>query len=460
MVVVIAMAASGCARARATLPPDASRQPDLGPVEMKPEEPIRTSINQGKIPADLSTVRASYTAESQEPPADDPPPEPPPAPPRALPPRAGPTPPPGGGPAPSSAPVSASADAIPLRTSPGLEPGKPAARTAAIVGGTVITFRELKTALCRALKCKPHDLEQIPPKELNQMAKDTLDRLIDNALILQEAKREFGKKPKQWEMLTEFALKPWGDREIPSMLRVEKVEDEFALARKLEERGESLDDLKAAFLEENMAREVVMIRVRERVERPGKPDLDAFYAKHKNDPEFQRDPKVTWHEILIPAKTPAELPAARKKAESVRARLLAGEDFAKIAKAESAGATAAKGGAWETAPDGYPVPGVNAALAALAPGQVSAPIEGPRGVHLVRVTSRRKGGAAPFVEIQKQIAERLFQERFSDQVAAYLKKLRERTPVSSPMFEGTATAPTVVQENAKADPDARKASGR
>lgn len=465
VVVVLAMAASGCARDQLSLPPSPMRPPEPAPAEAAPSEPIPTSINQGKIPSDLSTVRASHTVESPgpaaepdpaaEPPSQQPSPSPPPP---ALPPRAGLADPPAQTPGPDAAPSSGSSDAIPLRIGTGLDPGKPAARTAAIVGGTVITYRELKAALCHNLNCKPHDLEQIPRDQLNQMAKDTLDHLIDRALLLQEARKGM-KKPQQWAMFREYVEKSWHEHEIPPMLKKERVEDEFALARTLEARGESLDDLKTTFLETTMARQLMMMRVQEKVEQPGLPELQEYYAKHRDDPAFHREAQVKWHEVLLAARTPAERAAARKKADALRARLLAGETFEAIARAESAGATASKGGAWETTPEAYAVPAVNAALATLPPGQISAPIEGPKGVHLVRVTSRRQSGAASFVEVQGEIATKLFQQRYSAQVEAYLKKLRDSTSISSPLFEGTATAPTAVQEKGKTDAAATRASG-
>ncbi len=470
VIVVFAMAfvSCGCARARSAMPPDPTRKADPGPVEMAPIEPIKASINEGKIPHDLDTVRASYEVE-QDPTAPlpaGPSLEPfAPAAPSSLPPRDGPSarplqvPPalPSGATAPEAA--RAEGDPPPLKTSPSLDPGKPAARTAAMVGGTVITFRELKKELCRRMKCKPSDLAEVPRDDLNAMAKQTLDDLIDRVMILQEAKREIGKKPANWSLFTEHFEKQFAEKELPSLLRQEKVADEFELARKLDGRGESLDDAKTAFIEEAMAREMVMLRVHPMVERPGKPELDAYYLAHRNDPIFHRDALIVWHEILIAPREKEDKPAMRKRAEAIRARVLAGEDFRKLAQSESAGATAAKGGLWETAPNGYAVPAVNQVLNGLQPGQISGLIEGPRGLHLVRLTSRRKEGPATFVEVQKQIGDMLFQERFSKHVTTYLKKLRERTAISSPLFEGTESAPTTVQEKSPTDPQATRTSG-
>ncbi|MDB5349513.1 MAG: parvulin-like peptidyl-prolyl isomerase [Planctomycetota bacterium] len=442
----------GCARARSALPPSPTEVQEPA-VELTPLEPIKASINQGKIPADLGTVRASYVVEPEpaheNAPAvsesDDLPKPPPPSAPAAA--------------NRPDTPSTPGADAIPLRTSPGLDPGPRAALTAARVGDTVITYRELEFAICFRLKCKLRELQDIKresPEQANMMARDTLETLIDRTLILQEERRR--RKPQQWTTFADYVDKIWREKELTAMCRKAGVEDEFSLRKKMESQGESLDDHHEAYKTETMARELLMIQIQPKVGKPGKRDMEKYYHEHRKQPEYHRDAQVKWQEILIPIAKPSDLASAQKTAAIVRNRLLSGEDFAKVAKATSSGATADRGGTWETSPGGYPVPAVNAALATLPPGQISAPIEGPKGIHLVRVESRRPAGPVPFsdTKIQKQIAETLFQERFSAQIDSYLKELRSRSSITSPLFEGTSTAPAVVQEKAKTDGEAKR----
>ena len=462
MIVMLAIATTGCARDVASFPPRIVGPPEIPDVEPPPGGPPRASLNQGKIPADPSTVRASYVPESipdaeepSTPPASPVEPPPPPSDP-ASPPKIATT-----TPTAARAEASAGSDAMPLRTSANLDPGNPAVITAAVVGGTIITYRELKAALCRDYQCKPQDLGQIPEDHLNEMAKATLDRLIDRALILQEAQRDMTKKNgKQWTMFREAIEKSWHTHEVPPMCKTEKVPDEFALAKRLEERGESLTDLKIAYLEKTMADEIVMMRVRDKVEKPGFHEKKAYYEDHKNEPEYHRDPRIAWNEIFLAAETPEALTSARARAEAIRARILAGEDFTKVAKAESAGVTAKFGGEWETDPNGYAVPAVNGALQSLPSGEVSPPIVGPKGVHLVRVRSRTQGGIASFPEVQHDIAKAMFEQRFIAQITEYLQGLRERTPITSPMFKGLSTIPATAgaKSKPKTDGEARRTS--
>ncbi len=227
----LALAASGCARGRSALPPDPLRGHDLGPIEIKPVEPIRASINAGKIPADLSTVRASYEVETAEPvpppvPATDPQADDPPRP--VQPPKTADR-------ATPNAPKVATTPTDPamtIRADATLAPGKAATKTVAVVGDTIISGRMLYTAMCQRMGIKPGEVKNIPPDDLNVAAKGTLDSLIEYTMILQEGRREV-KKIQQWNQFTDFIDKDWREKELPSLLRKERADDEFVLRQKL-----------------------------------------------------------------------------------------------------------------------------------------------------------------------------------------------------------------------------------
>ena len=399
---------------------------------VQPEAPVRASLNQGKVPADTTTIRASY----EQAPEDDEP-----APPVEE-----------QEPSPADAPLT-------LRTDPSVAPGKPASMTAAVVGDTIITGRELRAAILRQMNMKPSELSQLPREQLKEFAEGTLDNLIKRTLILQQARREV--KPEQWNTFTGIVEKAWNEKELPALQRKWTAEDMVALRKKMEEAGDSLDDSKDGWKMEQMSREFLMMRVQPKVVKPNLPEMEAYYAKHRGEPGFHRDARVTWREIVVSTTGPADIAAARTKAADLRQKLAAGGDFAKLAKAESAGVTAAKGGAWETDPNGSAVPAINRALATLAPGQISAPIEGPKGIHIVRVESRRNEGIAPFVEVQREVAEAIFQQSYSDAIEAYLGRLKAKTTIFlPPNFDAGSTSGKVASDKAKVDGQANRASAR
>jgi hypothetical protein len=120
-------------------------------------------------------------------------------------------------------------------------------------------------------------------------------------------------------------------------------------------------------------------------------DLRKYYADHKA--EFEQ---VSARHILIrmqsspvPVKpgqkdlTPEE---ALAKAQDIEKRIKAGEDFAKLATAESDDAgSAPKGGDLGFFRHGQMVPSFDEAAFKLAPGQVSEPVRSQFGYHIIKV---------------------------------------------------------------------------
>src|SRR5690349_13261248 len=117
-------------------------------------------------------------------------------------------------------------------------------------------------------------------------------------------------------------------------------------------------------------------------------EIRSYYDTHKKLFERPGTAKVS---ILVIARTvtSADSAAVRNHALAVRARILGGEKFEDVAKAESADSgSAANGGDLGTNPKGRFVPAFETALAALKPGELSQPVLTPFGYHLIRVDSR------------------------------------------------------------------------
>lgn len=123
--------------------------------------------------------------------------------------------------------------------------------------------------------------------------------------------------------------------------------------------------------------------------------LDALYRQNQ---ERYTEPRV--RQILIRtqgsevarAKNKPELTVqqATAKAEALRARLAKGEDFAKLARAESDDmGSAARGGDMGFIVRGTTVADFEEAVVNLPTGQVSQPVVTRFGVHIVRVEERR-----------------------------------------------------------------------
>src|SRR6202521_595669 len=118
-------------------------------------------------------------------------------------------------------------------------------------------------------------------------------------------------------------------------------------------------------------------------------EVRAYYDTHKK--QFERPGTAKVSIIIIPrAVSPADSAAVRAHALALRAKILGGEKFEDVARAESADSvSAAKGGALGSGPKGRFVAPFEAAASALTQGEISQPVLTQFGYHLIKLDSRK-----------------------------------------------------------------------
>jgi hypothetical protein len=317
------------------------------------------------------------------------------------------------------------------------ELGTPIGGIAARVGDTIITQRELLQAVKKRAKDIP-DWSKKPRGEKEEIAAAALDFLIDRAVLIQAAHRELGAKDKKnLDRFRGYVEKMWAEDELPSLIRHEKVADEYELAKLYEKRGESLKEKREGYLLDTMAQQYAGLKLHEKLKKPGYNEVLAYYRKHLEI--FSVPATVTWREIVLPIDAEHDEAAARALAARVLDRLRRGEDFAAVAKELSQGPKATSGGLWEnTGYDSLKSDAIREALRRLSPGQLSGPIEERHAITIVKVESKREAGHKPLSEVQAAIETALWNQRFSEEMERLLAEYRKTTPISSPFFD-TAT---------------------
>jgi len=120
--------------------------------------------------------------------------------------------------------------------------------------------------------------------------------------------------------------------------------------------------------------------------------------------------------------SPAE---AQRRAEELRERILNGADFAALARSHSEDVgSAANGGDLGWVSPGQTVPEFEKAMDALKPGELSAPVKSPFGLHLIQVQERRVRDVSQERELEnarKQLHARKADERYEQ----WLRQLRD-----------------------------------
>lgn len=133
--------------------------------------------------------------------------------------------------------------------------------------------------------------------------------------------------------------------------------------------------------------------------------------------------------ILIKTSELVSAEQARERLARLRERILAGEPFAELARANSDDkASAAEGGDLGWSNPGDLVPRFEQAMDALEPGEISEPFESRFGWHIVQVLERRQQDNTEQLERTKA-AEALRQRKIEEQTQTWRRRLRDEAYV-------------------------------
>lgn len=168
--------------------------------------------------------------------------------------------------------------------------------------------------------------------------------------------------------------------------------------------------------------------------------LRRFYDNNRK--HFMTPPLFEADHILIAARREdsAAFANARDKAASL-ASVLAAEPgrFAALAKDCSDCPSRELGGSLGQIRPGETTPEFEAALTALAPGHISAPVETRYGVHVIRLVRRIEGASLPFEAVKERIANYLEEHVRRQATAQYISLLIGQSDIRGIALEGAAT---------------------
>jgi peptidyl-prolyl cis-trans isomerase SurA len=114
------------------------------------------------------------------------------------------------------------------------------------------------------------------------------------------------------------------------------------------------------------------------------------------------------------------------KAEALRHRVTAGEDFAALAAANSDAPSKANGGLIGPVNPDEMSPQLLAVVKGLKVGETTQPIRSQRGYQIIKLESRSETVVPQLEAVRNQVADRVFREKGRPEMVKYLKKLREQ----------------------------------
>lgn len=305
------------------------------------------------------------------------------------------------------------------------------------VGDGYVTWDDLAAGIneFRETEHVPPD-QKFSPDEQNRLAANILNKLIERTMLLERLKDRFKKKDKEFASFEKHINEQFAEKELPLLLKTYKVANAAELDAAMTKAGVSLEQKRKAFRDDQMSFEYLMMTLQPRF-KPSLMECQAYYAKNRD--KYPMSAQITWREVVVAG------PGAREKAESIRGRLLKGEDMAKVAKAESAGSTAAESGLWKTEPGSHIAPAMNEALAGQPLNKVGPVVEATDGFHVVRVEGRREKGIKPYSEVQREVTRTVLDQNYQREVSVFLDQLKSQTVITS-KFDGTDSAPRLTRK--------------
>jgi peptidyl-prolyl cis-trans isomerase C len=170
---------------------------------------------------------------------------------------------------------------------------------------------------------------------------------------------------------------------------------------------------------------------------------DAFFDKTVRQGVNEVEARA-YYDTQVKALPPEEEVQARHilvdseaKAKELAEKIEKGEDFAKLATENTNdGASRADGGMLGYFGKGQMVPQFEQAAFALEKGKVSKPVQSQFGWHVIKVEEKKPAGLTPFEEVKDQIAAYLKSMKQREAVQGVLKNLKDSAQIESTLPPG------------------------
>jgi peptidyl-prolyl cis-trans isomerase SurA len=293
------------------------------------------------------------------------------------------------------------------------------------VNGDILTKTELEQRQVSALRQRLN-IQQLDPeslkndenlkKALAEITPAVLVNAIDELLLLQHGK-DLGLR------LSDDQFKA-----VVANLRKEQgLQDDKKFADALASENMTMDDLRKSLERQMLIDQVQRQEVGSKLTITEE-EARQYYARHPE--EFTEPSQVTLREISVnvPASqggvNVAADDAAKQKALDARARILKGEDFARVAAEVSDSGSKANGGLIGPFPHADMSPQLQAIIDKMKPGEITAPIRAEKAYQFFKLESVSTAALQPFDKVRDLISERVAGVRTQTEMRKFIARLR------------------------------------
>ncbi|MHB1948944.1 MAG: SurA N-terminal domain-containing protein [Gammaproteobacteria bacterium] len=291
-------------------------------------------------------------------------------------------------------------------------------RIVAVVNDTVITQSELSESMQTIKKQLQSSNVSLPPQ--TAFRKQVLEQLINKKLQMQLAEQ-------MGVNITDTDV----DKAIAMIAENNKLPIK-ELYEKVAESGMNLKDYRKQIHDELLLQQVQQQAVASKINITPQEVNDYMHSKAwqaYNTKEYHLEDIL----IALPeTPTPQEVAAAKKRAETLIAKIKSGLDFKEAAVAESGETNALQGGdlGWRKLPE---IPSAFATgLVNLQVHDLLGPIQTPNGYHILRLEGVRSLSEHTTLAQQRDQVQRLiFQRKFEDGLQSWTTKIRSEAFINT-----------------------------
>lgn len=301
----------------------------------------------------------------------------------------------------------------PVKNISGIPPETPIVK----VNDKVITRGELDAELTRILDMAQR---QLPPERLEQMkprlAQQAMDGLLLKTLLLQAVEAEN-------IVVTDEELAEAKERFLKSLPEGMTLENVLQMSNWSSEEFDRN-------LRTDLAINKLLEKYVEHVAAPTDEELKAYYDE--NQERFEEPESVQARHILIAiAKddTEKEKAAKKAKAQEVREKLVAGGDFAELAKEYSDCPSKTRGGDLGTFYRGQMVQPFEEAAFSQKPNEIGPIVETPFGFHIIEVLKHDQAHQTSLDEVKERLSRGLLAQRRQKAAQDYVLQLRQKATI-------------------------------
>jgi peptidyl-prolyl cis-trans isomerase SurA len=290
------------------------------------------------------------------------------------------------------------------------------------VNGEIFTKTELENRQIQALRQRGQEFDLKDPNDaqlraaLAAITPQLLVDAVDEMLVVQRG-RELGYK------LTDEQFK----NIVENIKKENKIQTEEQWQAALKQENLTIDELR-----QQLERQMIISRVQQN-EVVGKvgvteEEARAYYDSHSG--EFTTPPSVTLREALVAVAGDGRMlnvgadEAAKNKANSIRARAMAGESFETLAADLSDAPSKANAGLIGPISLSDVAPDLRRVIDTMNVGDITPPIRTARGYQILKLESRTQAQTMPFDQARDRISEVLFTDKRKQEFQKYLEKLR------------------------------------